>query len=157
MRLKEATGTLNDILISMNLPAALEDTTGGGVPPSLVEKSGAVVEAGGVQELNRLAKELPELLQRNTDLLTEAGRMLEEEESSDSSLRSQHGAKWNRTASASLTATFKTNLTKYKTILDNAVTADGVVREKMSTHQAVWPPCQAGRLLSSHSYPAAPR
>ena len=136
LRLKEATGTLNDILISMNLPAALEDTTGGGVPPSLLEKSGAVVEAGGVQELVRLAKELPELLQRNTDLLTEAGRMLEEEERSDSSLRSQHGAKWNRTASASLTTTFKTNLTKYKTILDNAVTADGVVREKMTTHQA---------------------
>ena len=135
-RLKEGTSTLNDILISMNLPAALEDTTGGGVPPSLLEKSGAVVEAGGVQELNRLAKELPELLQRNTDLLTEAERMLEEEEKSDSSLRSQHGAKWNRTASATLTTTFKTNLTKYKTILDNAVTADGVVREKMTTHQA---------------------
>ena len=136
LRLKEATGTLNDILISMNLPAALEDTTGGGVPASLLEKSGAVVEAGGDQELTRLAKELPELLQRNTDLLTEAGRMLEEEERSDSSLRSQHGAKWNRTASATLTTTFKTNLTKYKTILDNAVTADGVVREKMASHQA---------------------
>ena len=135
-RLKEGTATLNDILISMNLPAALEDTTGGGVPASLLEKSAAVVEAGGVEELNRLAKELPELLQRNTDLLTEAGRMLEEEEKSDSSLRSQHGAKWNRTASATLTTTFKTNLTKYKTILENAVTADGVVREKMTTHQA---------------------
>ena len=69
---------LNDILTSMNLPAALEDTTGGGVPTSLKEKSAAVIEAGGVEELERLVRELPDLLQRNTDLLTEAERMLRE-------------------------------------------------------------------------------
>ena len=30
-RLKEGTNTVNEILTSMNLPAGLEDTTGGGV------------------------------------------------------------------------------------------------------------------------------
>lgn len=135
-RLKEGTNMLNDILTSMNLPAALEDTTGGGVPASLLEKSAAVVEAGGVNELERLAKELPELLQRNTELLSEADRMLREEQESDSSLRSQHGARWNRTASDKLTATFTTNATKYRSIIDNARTADGVVREKMTSHLA---------------------
>jgi hypothetical protein len=37
-RMKEGTNMLNEILNSMNLPAALEDTTGG-VPASLKEKS----------------------------------------------------------------------------------------------------------------------
>ena len=133
-RLKEGTSMLNDILTSMNLPAALEDTTGGGVPTSLKEKSAAVIEAGGVEELERLVRELPDLLQRNTDLLTEAERMLREEAESDSSLRSQHGARWNRTASDKLTGTFTANATKYRTIIDNAKTADGVVKEKLDSH-----------------------
>ena len=34
-RLKEGTNMMNEILTSMNLPAGLEDTTGGGVPASL--------------------------------------------------------------------------------------------------------------------------
>ena len=52
-----------------------------------------MIEAGGVEELDRLVRELPDLLQRNTDLLTEAERMLREEQESDSSLRTQHGAR----------------------------------------------------------------
>ena len=47
-RLKEGTNMMNEILTSMNLPAGLEDTTGGGVPASLAEKCQAVVAAGGV-------------------------------------------------------------------------------------------------------------
>jgi len=133
-RLKEGTSMLNDILTSMNLPAALEDTTGGGVPASLKEKSQAVIEAGGMEELERLVKELPDLLQRNTDLLSEAERMLREEQESDSTLRTQHGARWNRTPSDKLTGTFTANATKYRTIINNAKTADGVVREKLSSH-----------------------
>ena len=133
-KLKEGTSMLNDVLISMNLPAALEDTTGGGVPASLKEKSAGVIQAGGVEQLEKLVKELPDLLQRNTDLLQEAERMLREEKESDSSLRSKHGAKWNRTPSDKLTGTFTTNATKYRTIIDNAKTADNVVKEKMSQH-----------------------
>ena len=49
-------------------------------------------------------------------------------------MRSKHGAKWNRTPSDKLTGTFTTNATKYRTIIDNAKTADNVVKEKMSQH-----------------------
>ena len=65
-RMKVGTNMINEILNSMNLPAALEDTTGGGVPASLKEKSSAVIEAGGVDELESLVRELPDMLQRNT-------------------------------------------------------------------------------------------
>jgi len=135
-RLKEGTNMMNEILSSMNLPAGLEDTTGGGVPQSLVEKSQAVVEAGGVPLLEKLVQELPDLLQRNTDLLNESERMLREEAESDSSLRTQHGARWTRTASDKLTGTFTANAAKYRTIINNATQADGMVKEKLSTHMA---------------------
>ena len=152
-KLKEGTSMLNDVLISMNLPAALEDTTGGGVPASLKEKSAAVIQAGGVEQLERLVKELPDLLQRNTDLLVEAERMLREEKESDSSLRSKHGAKWNRTPSDKLTGTFTTNATKYRTIIENAKTADGVVKEKMSQHIGGMKALAGGERMLEQSLP----
>ena len=60
--------------------------------------------------------------------------MLREEQESDSTLRTQHGARWNRTPSDKLTGTFTANATKYRTIINNAKTADGVVREKLNSH-----------------------
>ena len=39
-----------------------------------------------------------------------------------------------RTASDKLTGTFTANAAKYRTIIDNARTADGVVREKLASH-----------------------
>lgn len=135
-RLKDGTNMMNEILSSMNLPAGLEDTTGGGVPQSLVEKSQAVVAAGGLPLLEKLVQELPDLLQRNTDLLNESDRMLREEAESDTSLRNQHGAKWTRTASDKLTGTFSTNAHKYRTIINNATQADNMVKEKLGVHIA---------------------
>merc|ERR1711915_952753 len=82
----------------------------------------------------RLVKELPDLLQRNTDLLSEAERMLREEAESDSSLRSQHGARWTRTPSDKLTGTFTANATKYRTIINNATQAYTVVKSKLADH-----------------------
>jgi programmed cell death 6-interacting protein len=135
-RLKEGTNMLNEILSSMNLPAGLEDTTGGGVPASLVEKCQAVVAAGGLPLLEQLVQDLPDLLQRNTDLLTESERMLREEAESDASLRAQHQAKWSRTPSDRLTGTFTANANKYRTIINNATQADGMVKEKLTSHMA---------------------
>ena len=47
-------------------------------------------KAGGIELLERLMRELPELLQRNTELLTESERMLTEEKDSDDKLRNQY-------------------------------------------------------------------
>ena len=67
---------VSSILASLNLPAALEDSAGGALPQSLVEKSSAVVAAGGLSALNDQITELPELLQRNRDILDEASLIL---------------------------------------------------------------------------------
>ena len=58
-------------------------SVGNEMPQSLKEKSSAVLGAGGVEELNKMIAELPDLLQRNREILDEADRLLREERESD--------------------------------------------------------------------------
>lgn len=53
------------------MPAAIETTEGNTLPPSILEKGDAVKNSGGIAELNKLINDLPELLQRNQDILDE--------------------------------------------------------------------------------------
>ena len=62
---------LYSVLASLNLPAALEDTSGSSLPQSLVDKAATVQGEGGIEELQRMIRELPDLLQRNRDILDE--------------------------------------------------------------------------------------
>lgn len=59
------------VLASLNLPAAIEDVSGDTVPQSILTKSTSVIEQGGIQTVDQLIKELPELLQRNREILEE--------------------------------------------------------------------------------------
>jgi len=61
------------VLASLNLPAAIEDVSGGGgVPQSLLDKAAAVRQNGGITGLAQLINDLPSLLQRNKEILDEA-------------------------------------------------------------------------------------
>lgn len=59
------------MLASLNLPAAIEDLSGDSVPQSILEKSRAVIQQGGLQSIEQLIKDLPELLLRNREILDE--------------------------------------------------------------------------------------
>ena len=59
------------VLASLNLPAALEDTSGVTVPPSVIEKSEQVQREGGIKKIESMLQELPDLLKCNQEILNE--------------------------------------------------------------------------------------
>lgn len=59
------------VLVSLNLPAAIEDLSGDKVPKSVLEKAEKVQERGGVATIDTLMQDLPEMLQRNREVLDE--------------------------------------------------------------------------------------
>ena len=58
-------------LASVNLPAAIEDSGGRQIPPSVNEKSNEIKRQGGINMLDKMINELPEALQRNKEILDE--------------------------------------------------------------------------------------
>ena len=65
----------------------------------------------------------------------QSNNMLDEEAASDMHLKEQFGDKWTRTPSAKLTEGIRQEGDKYRSIINNAVQADAVVKEKYSTHK----------------------
>lgn len=134
-RLRQQTQFLNGVLASMNLPAALEDTTGNSLPPSIRDKAEAVRAKGGIQAIRKLISDLPVLLERNREILNEGERLLKEEEESDRELRAQFRERWTRSPSEKLNEPLRNSLTKYKEIMRVATEADKTVQEKFQKHQ----------------------
>ena len=59
------------LLASKNLPAAIEDSGGNELPESIREKAEVLVSQGGVATIEGKLYGLPELLQRNKEVLAE--------------------------------------------------------------------------------------
>ncbi|KAL2080408.1 hypothetical protein ACEWY4_024201 [Coilia grayii] len=132
--LREATNLCNGVLASLNLPAALEDLSGDSVPQSILEKSRAIMSQGGLQSVEMLIKELPELLTRNREILDESLKMLDDEETTDNELRAKFSQRWHRTPSGDLYKPLRAEGGNFRNVLDKAVAADQVVRERFNTH-----------------------
>ncbi|XP_036122335.1 programmed cell death 6-interacting protein isoform X1 [Molossus molossus] len=134
-QMREATNLANGVLASLNLPAAIEDVSGDTVPHSILTKSTSVIEQGGIQTVDQLIKELPELLQRNREILDESLRLLDEEEATDNDLRAKFKERWQRTASNELYKPLRAEGTNFRAILDKALQADGQVKERYQSHR----------------------
>ena len=59
------------LLASKNLPAAIEDVSGDQLPESIREKSDQIRSQGGITTLEEKIYGLPELLQRNKEIIDE--------------------------------------------------------------------------------------
>ena len=59
------------LLSDKNLPAAIEDVSGNQVPESIKEKSEQIRAQGGLDAIQRKIYELPELLDRNREIIRE--------------------------------------------------------------------------------------
>lgn len=135
-RLREATQLLNGVFASLNLPAAIEDVSGGSqVPQSVLEKAEKIRQAGGYEQILKLINDLPASLERNKEILDECDNLLNEEASSDQQLRDQFKDRWTRTASAQLTEPMRTESSKYRQIISNAISADAVVRSRFGAQK----------------------
>ncbi|XP_058513129.1 programmed cell death 6-interacting protein isoform X1 [Ochotona princeps] len=134
-QMREATTLANGVLASLNLPAAIEDVSGDTVPQSILTKSTSVIEQGGIQTVDKLIRELPELLQRNREILDESLRLLDEEEATDKDLRAKFKERWQRTPSSELYKPLRAEGNNFRAVLDKAVQADGQVKERYQAHR----------------------
>lgn len=134
-RSRSATQELKSLLASLNLPAALEDLSGEQVPKSVLEKAAAMREKGGLGSIDHLLQALPDLLNRNREILDEAIRLLDEEERQDTEMRDHFKEKWTPKSSADLTVNLREECAKYRAIVENATNADKLVKEKYSGHR----------------------
>uniref|UniRef100_A0A3Q4BVP0 Programmed cell death 6-interacting protein n=1 Tax=Mola mola TaxID=94237 RepID=A0A3Q4BVP0_MOLML len=132
--MREATNLCNGVLASLNLPAALEDLSGDSIPQSIAEKARSIVQQGGLQSIEQLIRDLPELLTRNREILDESLKMLDSEETTDSELRTKFSQRWNRTPSGELYKPLRAEGANFRNVLDKAVQADQVVKERYNTH-----------------------
>lgn len=70
-------------MLEVNLKESFWYILGNDLPQSLKDKAAAIVANGGVSNLQKMIEELPDLLQRNKEILDEADRILKEEKDSD--------------------------------------------------------------------------
>lgn len=59
------------IMASLNLPGALDDTSGDEVPAGLLAKAAVVRKDGGVDKIDQLLNSLPDVMTRNIEILNE--------------------------------------------------------------------------------------
>ena len=76
-----------------------------------------------------------ETLMRMLVCVYQSVKVLDEEESADKQLRTSHGSRWTRTPSERLTESIRAEAARYRQIIDNAITADGIVRQRYTQHR----------------------
>ena len=61
--------------------------------------------------------------------------MMDDEEREDTQMREHFKERWNRTPSSKLTDQLRQEGQKYRSILDNAINADAIVKQKYNEHR----------------------
>ena len=83
--------------------------------------------------------------------------MMDEEERQDTQMRERFTDKWTPKPSAELTVQLRQEADKYRGIMENAVRADAVVREKYNAHRRNMDLLSKGEVRKSDQSGARPR
>ena len=67
--------------------------------------------------------------------VVQAERALGEEEAGDRQLRAEFGPMWSRTPSEMLSGPIRHELAKYRSIISNAASSDGMMRQRFNAHR----------------------
>lgn len=134
-RLREATNTLNEVMVSLNLPAAIQKVGVQTIPDALLTKASKIREQGGAEKLYELISSLPESAQRNREILAVEESTLEEEEKSDDNLRAQYGEKWIRKPSKDLTVCWRQDIQKFKAFLETTQQTDASLMTRYKQYE----------------------
>ena len=76
--------------------------------------------------------------------------MMDEEERQDTQMRERFTTKWTPKPSAELTVQLRQEADKYRGIMENAVRADAVVREKYNAHRRNMDLLSKGEVRKKH-------
>ncbi|KAG7244968.1 hypothetical protein INR49_023534 [Caranx melampygus] len=99
--------------------------------PMAVQQSMSIYSQRKAETINRLVGSMREA----TNLCNGSSlKMLDDEETTDNELRTKFNQRWNRTPSGDLYKPLRAEGTNFRNILDKAVQADQVVRDRYSTH-----------------------
>ncbi|KAJ3185229.1 pH-response regulator protein palA/rim20 [Gaertneriomyces sp. JEL0708] len=134
-RLNEATAVATSTLASLNLPASIEALEQPmGLPPALLQHSQEVRSQGGAHSLRDSWETISSLARRDSDILDEAIRQLDEEEREDDELRVQFATRWTRTRSSDLNRSLRDCARVYRNKLEVARKSDETIAGKMEKH-----------------------
>jgi programmed cell death 6-interacting protein len=111
-RLTVATDALNAVMISLNLPAAIQGSSSGKIPDELLQKAAKIRQLGGAEQLREAVYSLPDSAERNREILKQQQSTLDDEENTDVNLRKQFGDRWTRQPSRKLNEQWRNDIAK---------------------------------------------
>ncbi|TGZ66406.1 hypothetical protein CRM22_005345 [Opisthorchis felineus] len=129
-RLREATDSLNAVMVSLNLPAAIQLTANEQVQSGLFENVEKIRNQGGVDQLRQHVYSLPESAERNREILNQQQTTLDDEEKTDNNLKQQFGDRWTRQPSSKLNAQWRQDIAKMIAFLGQAAETDKMLAKR---------------------------
>lgn len=139
---------MNNMLDAVKLSLAVDSTvdsifanTSSELPPVIKTGAENIRNMGGLNHLSQLFAGLAPSMRMNQDVLNESQRLLDDEASQDEAYRVKFGVtkfddpKWPRKPSSQLNHGYATEIAKYRSIIENAMKADGIVTTKMNEHK----------------------
>ncbi|KAF6778551.1 hypothetical protein AHF37_02065 [Paragonimus kellicotti] len=137
-RLREATNALNAVMVSLNLPAAVQLNSNGELDSGLLTNAAKIRQQGGVERLREHVYSLPHSAERNREILHQQQTTLDDEEKTDDNLRAQFGERWTRQPSRKLNEQWRNDIQKMCNFLVETEKTDKMLASRFEENVALF-------------------